>query len=88
MGDLLEFYGTECAPCKKIAALIERLAAEEGIVVERFEVWHNSKNAELMMQYAAGKCASVPFLINKNTGEYICGDTDYERLKRWAGVRK
>lgn len=88
VSDLIEFYGTECAPCKKIAELVERLQAEEGIVVERLEVWHNAKNQEIMMQFAKGRCMSVPFLYNKKTGEFICGDTDYERLKKWAGVKK
>jgi len=87
MGDLLEFYGTECVECRKMEPLIERLEAENGAKVERFEVWHNYKNQELMMKYATGKCMAAPFFYNKKTGDFICGSASYERLKTWAGVQ-
>lgn len=87
MGDLLEFYGEECVPCRRMAVLVRRLEIETGVRIERFEVWHNAANERVMMQYAAGKCASVPFFYNKRTGDYVCGEADYERLRKWAGVQ-
>lgn len=86
MGDLLEFYGTECVTCKQMAPLIEKLETEKGVKVEKLEVWHNWENQQVMMKYAVGKCMAAPFFYNKKTGDYICGSASYERFKKWAGV--
>ena len=84
MGDLIEFYGTECVHCKDMEPLIEKLEKEEGIKIERLEVWHDSKNAELLQKLDNGKCGGVPFFYNNKTGKWICGSADYEKLKAWA----
>ena len=81
---LLEFYGIECAHCKKMEPLIERLQTETGLVVERLEVWHNDANARLMREYDKGYCGGVPFFFNKKTGKWLCGSNDYENFKKWA----
>jgi len=57
---LLEFYGTECSHCVKMNPLIEKLEKEEGIKVEKYEVWNNEENAQKMREYAEGKCMGVP----------------------------
>ena len=82
--DLLEFYGTECPHCVKMEPLIERLEKEEGLKLQRFEVWHNELNAKLLQQFDQGKCGGVPFFFNKKTGKWICGYASYEKLKNWA----
>jgi len=82
--DLIEFYGTECIHCRKMEPLIERLFQETGIKIVRLEVWHNEENAKLMHQYDKGYCGGVPFFFNKKSGKWICGNTDYETLKKWA----
>jgi len=82
--DLLEFYGTECAPCIEMRPVIERLEKEEGVKITRVEVWHSAKNLEAMKQYDKGYCGGVPFFFNKKTGNWICGSTSYENLKKWA----
>jgi hypothetical protein len=64
--------------------LVERLEDEIVVKVEQREVWHNDANAKLMREYDKGYCGGVPFFINKKTGKWICGETDYERLKKWA----
>ncbi|MBI4176632.1 MAG: hypothetical protein HY518_05480 [Candidatus Aenigmarchaeota archaeon] len=84
MSDLIEFYGTECVHCREMEPLIERLEKEEGLKIERFEVWHNSKNAEMMKKFDKGFCGGVPFFFNKKTGKWICGSTSYEAFKKWA----
>lgn len=81
---LLEFYGTECVHCIEMRPLVEKLEKEERIKFTRVEVWHNSKNAELMKQYDKGFCGGVPFFFNTNTEKWICGSTTYEKLKEWA----
>jgi len=64
--------------------LVERLEEEEGVNIAKLEVWHNEANAKVMREYDKGYCGGVPFFYNKKTGKWICGGTDYERLKKWA----
>lgn len=64
--------------------LVERLEAEERVNIKNIEVWHSEANAKLMSEYDKGYCGGVPFFFNKKTGKWICGDADYERLKKWA----
>ncbi|TAL47957.1 hypothetical protein EPN87_01765 [archaeon] len=84
MGDLIEFYGTECIHCHEMDPLLERLEEEIGLKVEKIEVWHNEKNAKMLEEYDKGHCGGVPFFINKKTGKWICGSASYEELKKWA----
>lgn len=81
---LLDFYGTECPHCKDMDPLVERLEKEERVKVKKVEVWHNSKNAELLKKCDDGKCGGVPFFYNTKTKKFICGSTDYGTLKKWA----
>ena len=67
-----------------MAPLVERLESEEGINIGKLEVWHHEANAKIMREYDKGYCSGVPFFFNKKTGKWICGETDYERLKQWA----
>jgi hypothetical protein len=67
-----------------MAPLVERLEEEEKINIGKLEVWHNEANAKVMRNYDKGYCGGVPFFYNKKTGKWICGETDYERLKKWA----
>ena len=64
--------------------LVERLESEEGVSVGKLAVWHHEANAKIMREYDKGYCGGVPFFFNKKTGKWICGETDYERLKQWA----
>jgi len=82
--NLMMFYGEECPECKEAIENLERLQDEEGIEVKQYEVWHDSNNQSLMMKYAEERCVGVPFLFNKETNEYICGPSSYEKIKRWA----
>jgi hypothetical protein len=67
-----------------MAPLVERLEEEEKVNIGKLEVWHNEANAKIMREYDKGYCGGVPFFYNKKTGKWICGETDYERLKKWA----
>ena len=82
---LLEFYGKECPHCNRMHPLVERLEKEAGLKVEKYEVWHNAENAKKMEEYDKDLCGGVPFFYNTETKDYICGEADYERLKKWAG---
>jgi hypothetical protein len=82
--ELVEFYGAECDHCKMVEGFLERLEAEEGVKVTRYEVWHNSTNQQLFFKHATGKCGGVPFLLNTATGAFLCGPKDYETVLNWA----
>ena len=82
---LLEFYGTECSHCVRMAPLIDKLEKETGAKIERHEVWHDETNARKMEEYDKGMCGGVPFFINTETGAVICGEAPYAELKKWAG---
>ena len=82
--DLIEFYGTECVHCRKMEPLIQKLQQETGLKVVRMEVWHNEENAKFMKQCDKGFCGGVPFFFNKKSGKWICGNTDYDSLRKWA----
>jgi len=82
---LLEFYGDGCTHCKEMAPKVEKLEEEEGVEVEKLEVWNNEENQEKYYEVDGDeKCGGVPFFYNKESGEHICGAADYETLKAWA----
>lgn len=82
--NLLEFYGAECPHCVRMEPLVARLEKELGRRVGRYEVWHNLENRQLMSQYDKDICGGVPFYYNTASAEWICGEADYEELKKWA----
>ena len=83
---LLMFYGTECVHCHEMMPLIKKLENETGVKVKQVETWHNSANKSKLEQAdKGGKCGGVPFFLNEETGNTICGSTDYDKLKKWAG---
>ncbi len=80
---LLEFYGQECPHCERMAPLVEKLK-KEGFDVQQFETWHHPEHAKKQKEYDKGLCGGVPFFYNTDSGEFICGATEYEALKSWA----
>ena len=82
---LIEFYGRECPHCKKMDSLVARLEKEEGVKFDKFEVWHNEQNSQKMEGYDKGRCGGVPFFINTDTDDVICGEAPYEELKKITG---
>ncbi len=84
---LFEFYGTECPHCMKMMPVVDKLIAE-GIQVEKLEVWHNKENAAKMQEYDKGNCGGVPYFMNTDSGEWICGETDESALRAWASGKK
>ena len=85
MGDLLVFYGTECVHCHQMFPLIDKLEEEEGLKIEKLEIWHDSKNRAIYdKSNGIIKCTGVPFFYNKKSKKGLCGSTSYENLKKWA----
>lgn len=83
-GRLLEFYGTGCHFCEYMEPVVAKLEKEAKLKVEKIEVWYNEENREMMKKYDKGYCDGVPFFFNEKSGEWICGATEYENLKKWA----
>ncbi len=81
---LYEFYGEECPHCQKMAPKVEKLEEEEGVEVEQLEVWHDEGNADRFRELDDGKCGGVPFFINTESDQWMCGETDYDTLVAWA----
>jgi thiol-disulfide isomerase/thioredoxin len=82
--DLMEFYGKECPHCASMEPLVTRLQDEEGLEIRKYEVWHSEQNATLMREYDQGRCGGVPFFYNPQTGKWLCGVVNYEKLKEWG----
>jgi len=83
---LLEFYGQECPHCLAMDELVGKLEKEEGVQVERIEVWHNAVNARRLAQIDKNLCGGVPFFFNTGNNQWVCGEASYEELRQWAGI--
>jgi len=84
MNRLLFFTGSECVHCHKMDPLIKKLEKENKLKVTKLEVWHNSKNAALLQKLDNNKCGGVPFFYNEKTKAWLCGESSYSELKKWA----
>jgi len=90
MDKMIMFWARECPHCKKMMPYVDKLEEETGIKLERLEIWHNEKNADLMRSYRpiiGPKCGGqlrTPTFLNTETEDVICGEVEYEKLKEWA----
>ncbi len=88
--DLIEFWGRECPHCKAMAPLVDKLKKETGAEVSQLEVWHDEKNQDEMRKHekllvpVCGGDLGVPAFVNLKTKAALCGEVDYETLKKWA----
>lgn len=84
------FYGTECPHCHRMMPAVDRLQKEEGIEVEKVEVWHNPDNAKRMEKFrkiieeACGGGYGVPAFVDEKNNRAFCGEAGYEDFKYWA----
>jgi thiol-disulfide isomerase/thioredoxin len=90
MSKLIMFYARECPHCKAMMPHVERLENETKVVLEKLEVWHDDKNADLMRSFRpiiGPKCGGqlrTPTFLNTTTNDVLCGEVPYEKLKEWA----
>jgi len=90
MSKLIMFHGKECPHCQVMMPLVDKLIKEESIEIDKKEVWHHDKNADLMRSYRniiEPKCGGqlrTPTFMNTETNDIICGEVQYEKLKDWA----
>ena len=84
------FWAKECPHCRNMMPLVDRLIEEEGVEIEKLEIWHNEENADLMRSLRdviAPQCEGqlrTPTFFDSETEDVICGEVDYEVLKDWA----
>ena len=81
---LLMFYGRGDDYCAQMEPLLQQLEKEEGLTVRKFEVWHDTRNTELLRKLDPARCGGVPFFYNKESHRWICGATTYDNLKAWG----
>ncbi len=63
--------------------MVKRLV-KEGVAVGALEVWSNKENAKKMEELNKSRCQGVPFFVNTETDQWICGSTNEETLRKWA----
>ncbi len=87
---IIMYHGLNCPHCRKMMPLIDKLEKEEGIKIEKKEVWHDEKNAnemrsksEIIKKSCEGSLGTPTFLSNK-TNNAICGEKSYEEFKKWV----
>jgi len=90
MSKHIMFHGQECPHCKRMMPLVDKLIAEEGAEIDKREVWHDEKNADMMRSYKdiiKAKCGGqlrVPTFLNDETKEVFCGEVEYKKLVKWV----
>jgi len=90
MSKLIMFHGKECPHCQAMMPVVDKLEKEEGIALDKKEVWHNEKNADLMRSHRdiiEPKCGGqlrTPTFMNTETNDIVCGEVEYKKLKEWA----
>jgi thiol-disulfide isomerase/thioredoxin len=88
---LIWFFGRECPHCKQLHPVVDKFIEDSGIKIEKLEVWHDDKNAQLMRSHgdviaeACGGSLGVPSFYNEKTGKALCGmRVDAAKLQKWA----
>ncbi len=90
MANITMYYGKECPHCHAMMHLVDKIKEEEGIEIEKKEVWHDEKNAEEMRSHeeviapACGGDLGVPVFFSKKTNKALCGEVPYEDFKKWV----
>ena len=57
---LMMFYGRGDDYCAQMEPLLQQLEKEEGLTVRKFEVWHNTRNTELLRKLDPARCGLPP----------------------------
>lgn len=87
---IIEFYGGGCHDCIGIAPAVAKLEKEEGVIVEKLEVWHNEKNRKRMealqplYDKECGGNLSVPSFYDEDGQKLICEPVVYQELYDWV----
>ena len=85
---LYMFHGEGCPHCVEMVPVVDKLNQSGEFKIEKLETWHNKENEAKQKEFDKGFCEGVPFFYNTDSGEWICGGTDEETLKKWAKGEK
>ncbi len=87
---IVEFFGGTCPFCRAIAPAVDRLEKEDGVAVERLEVWNSEENKgrmdalEHLYTKECGGNMIVPSFYDPASDRLICNPGSYERLREWV----
>ncbi len=85
---LYYFHSTGCAFCKRVDPIVEKLN-DEGYDILRLDLSEKDNDGlkrEIENKYDL-RCGT-PFLVDGSNGNYICGATPEENIKKWADGEK
>jgi thiol-disulfide isomerase/thioredoxin len=85
---LYEYYGETCPHCISMKPVIEEVEKELGVSFEKIEVWNNEANAQKLESVDRGRCGGVPFFLNDESNEFICGAASKEDMMKLAKGEK
>jgi thiol-disulfide isomerase/thioredoxin len=83
---IIMFIGKGCPSCSLINPVVDRLAEENDVAVEKFEVWNNPENEKLHKKFSDlltakyGRDTIVPAFVKPSKKMVLC-DPSYDELK-------
>lgn len=86
---IIMFCGATCPYCHAIVPALDRLEKEDGVVIERLEVWNHPENRKRMdalkhlYEKECGGNMIVPSFYDPATERLLCNPGSYEKLKAW-----
>lgn len=86
------FHGAECPHCQAMTSIVDKLI-EEGMNIEKLEVWHDDNNAKKMKGFsviitkACEGDLGVPAFVDEENNRAICGECSYLELKEWINKK-
>jgi hypothetical protein len=82
------FTGTDCPHCEVMRPLVAKLIYETGAEIEERDTWKSQSEYRLLENYQSAvgdrDCDGIPFFYNTESGDYLCGEVSYKKLKAWA----
>lgn len=84
---LIMFYGTDCPNCNNMKILVDKLQTDFSLHVDMYDVWQSESHYRVMENYIhlyCPDCPGIPFFINTDTNQVICGEVGYKKFSNWA----
>ena len=83
---LLDFYGTQCPPCRILAPVLDELASQFGERIKIIKI-DGEENSKLVNQYSVMGFPTLILLkngaeVDRSIG-YMAGESNKLRLKAW-----
>lgn len=95
--NLIMFYGSDCPACNEMKELINKLYKDRSITIELRDIWtgrdkeSNYRMFENYMEVTGNTgtdCDGLPFCINTQTHQFLCGVVSYDDLVLFAQEEK